>query len=76
MTFPASVVNRKLHQVQYMTAWKVCPVDCFPTKARTSFVIEPDSCHRLHPVDRKWCPGKPSFSEEEIPAGQEAFSRN
>jgi ferredoxin len=68
MTF---VVTENCIKCKYMDCVEVCPVDCF--HAGPNFlVIDPDECIDCTLCEPE-CPAEAIYSEEELPAGQEAF---
>ena len=68
MTF---VVTENCIKCKYMDCVEVCPVDCFHD-GPNFLVIDPDECIDCTLCEPE-CPVEAIFSEEELPAGQEAF---
>ena len=69
MTF---VVTENCIKCKYMDCVEVCPVDCFHV-GPNFLVIDPDECIDCT-LREPECPAEAIFSEEELPAGQEAFT--
>ena len=70
MTF---VVTENCIKCKYMDCVEVCPVDCFH-EGPNFLVIDPDECIDCTLCEPE-CPVEAIFSEEELPAGQEQFTR-
>jgi ferredoxin len=70
MTF---VVTENCIKCKYMDCVEVCPVDCFHV-GPNFLVIDPDECIDCTLCEPE-CPVEAIFSEEELPAGQEAFKQ-
>ena len=68
MTF---VVTETCIKCKYMDCVEVCPVDCFH-EGPNFLVIDPEECIDCTLCEPE-CPVDAIFSEEEVPAGQEAF---
>jgi ferredoxin len=56
-----------------MDCVEVCPVDCF-REGPNFLVIDPDECIDCTLCEPE-CPVEAIYSEEELPAGQEAFTQ-
>jgi len=69
MTF---VVTESCIKCKYTDCVEVCPVDCF-YEGPNFLVINPDECIDCALCEPE-CPVEAIFSEDEIPAGQEAFT--
>ena len=70
MTF---VVTESCIKCKYMDCVEVCPVDCF-REGPNFLVIDPDECIDCTLCEPE-CPVEAIYSEEELPAGQEAFTK-
>lgn len=68
MTF---VVTDNCILCKYTDCVEVCPVDCF-YEGPNFLVINPDECIDCALCEPE-CPANAIFSEDEVPAGQEAF---
>ena len=68
MTF---VVVENCIKCKYTDCVEVCPVDCF-YEGPNFLVIHPDECIDCALCEPE-CPAEAIFSEDELPAGQEAF---
>ena len=69
----AFVVTESCIKCKYMDCVEVCPVDCFHV-GPNFLVIDPDECIDCTLCEPE-CPVEAIFSEEELPAGQEAFTQ-
>ena len=73
MTF---VVTEACIKCKYTDCVEVCPADCIhpgQNAGQAFMVIDPDECIDCTLCEPE-CPVEAIFSEEEIPAGQEAFT--
>jgi ferredoxin len=65
------VVTETCIRCKYTDCVDVCPVDCF-REGPNFLVIDPDECIDCTLCEPE-CPVEAIFSEEELPAGQDAF---
>ena len=65
------VVTESCIRCRYTDCVDVCPVDCF-REGPNFLVIDPDECIDCALCEPE-CPAQAIFSEDEVPAGQEAF---
>ncbi|TAM11216.1 MAG: ferredoxin family protein [Nevskiaceae bacterium] len=67
----AFVVTENCIKCKYTDCVEVCPVDCFH-EGPNFLVIDPVECIECTLCEPE-CPALAIFSEDEVPAGQEAF---
>lgn len=67
----AFIVTDNCIKCKYTDCVEVCPVDCF-YEGPNFLVIDPDECIDCALCEPE-CPAEAIFSEDELPAGQEAF---
>ena len=67
----AFVVTDNCVKCKYTDCVEVCPVDCF-YEGPNFLVINPDECIDCALCEPE-CPANAIFSEDEVPAGQEAY---
>lgn len=67
----AFVVTENCIRCKYTDCVEVCPVDCF-REGPNFLVIHPDECIDCALCEPE-CPAKAIFSEDEVPADQQAF---
>ena len=67
----AFVVTDNCVLCKYTDCVEVCPVDCF-YEGPNFLVINPDECIDCALCEPE-CPANAIFSEDEVPAGQEAY---
>ncbi|MDH5301093.1 MAG: ferredoxin family protein [Gammaproteobacteria bacterium] len=67
----AYVVSDNCVKCKYTDCVEVCPVDCFH-EGPNFLVIDPDECIDCTLCEPE-CPAGAIFSEDDVPAGQEAY---
>jgi ferredoxin len=66
------VVTENCIKCKYTDCVDVCPVDCFH-EGPNFLVIDPEECIDCTLCEPE-CPAEAIFAEEDLPAGQEAFT--